>query len=144
MTNLLGVAAKMRPDWLVMGELQGSEAMRAIQLLSSDYRGISTLYASSPADALTRLEAMCLMANLGLSEIRTLIASAVRLITYQQNHTLPDYRRKITRIVEVAGVENGRYVLQPLFNYDVEQGKLEPTSARMGWEERIRQAMTHG
>jgi pilus assembly protein CpaF len=145
-SDLLDTAAKMRPDWLVIGEMQGAEAMRAIQLMSSDHRAITTLYASGPEDALTRLEAMGLMANLGLGlgEIRTLIASAVRLITYQQNHTLPDYRRKITRIVEVVGVENDRYVLQPLFTYNLEQGKLEATSARAGWEERVRQAMTHG
>jgi pilus assembly protein CpaF len=91
-TNLLGVAARMRPDWLVIGEMQGAEAMRAVQLMSSDYRGITTLYASSPADALARLEALCLMANLGLglSEIRMLIASAIRLITYQQNQPRPE------------------------------------------------------
>jgi hypothetical protein len=77
-------------------------------------------------------------------QIRSLIASAIRLITYQQNHTLPDYRRKITRIVEMVGVEDGRYVLQPLFTYHVDQGKLEATTARAGWEERVRRVITHG
>lgn len=144
--DLLNTADKLRPDWLVVGNLQGPEALRAAQLMSGGYPAITTLYATSPEDAMTRLEAMCLMANLGLGlgEIRTLIASAVRLITYQQNHTLPDYRRKITRIVEVLGVENERYVLQPLFTYNIEQGKLESTGARTGWEERVRQTMTHG
>lgn len=145
-TELLHTAAKLRPDWLVIGEMQGPEALRALQLMSGGYRAITTMYASSPEEALTRLEALCLMANLGLglTEIRTLIASAIKLITYQQNHTLPDYRRKITRIVEVRGVENDRYVLQPLFIYNVEQGKLEPTSAQATWEERIKHQMTHG
>jgi pilus assembly protein CpaF len=144
--DLLDTADKLRPDWLVVGNLQGPEAMRSIQLMSGGYRAMTTLYASGPEDALTRLEALCLMSNLGLGlgEIRTMIASAIHLITYQQNHTLPDYRRKITRIVEVLGVDDGRYVLQPLFTYNVEQGRLEPTSARTGWEERVRQKLTHG
>jgi pilus assembly protein CpaF len=146
MTHLLDTAAKMRPDWLVIGEMQGPEAMRAIQLMSSEQRAIATIYSSGPEDALARLETLCLMANLGLGlgEIRALLASAIGLITYQQNHTLPDYRRKITRIVEVVGVENDRYVLQPLFTYNIEQGKLEPTSAHAGWAERVRRIMTHG
>ncbi len=144
--RLLNVAAKMHPDWLVLGEMQGPEAMRAIQLMSGDLRAITPLTATGPEEALTQLESLCLMANLGLglNQIRSLIASAIRLITYQQNHTLPDYRRKITRIVEVAGVENGRYILQPLYVYEVESGQLQPTAARPGWEERIRRAMTHG
>lgn len=145
-TQLLETADKLRPDWLVLGNFQGAETMRAMQLLSGGHRAITTLYSTGAEDALTRLETMCLMANLGLglAEIRGLIASAVRLITYQQNHTLPDYRRKITRIVEVLGVENDRYVLQPLFTYNVDLGQLEATPARAGWEERIRQGLTHG
>jgi pilus assembly protein CpaF len=145
-TQLLDVAAKMRPDWLVVGNLQGPEAMKAIQLMWSGQRVLTTLYASSPEDALSRLEAMCLMANpgLGLGELRAMIAATVKLITYQQNHTLPDYRIRLTRLVEVQGVEHGRYVLQPLFTYNVALGQLEPTSAYAGWAERIRQGITHG
>jgi pilus assembly protein CpaF len=144
--QLLDVAAKMRPDWLVVGNLQGPEAMKAIQLMWNGNHVLTTLYAPSPEDALARLEAMCLMANpgLGLSEIRAMIAGTIKLITYQQNHTLPDYRIKITRLVEVQGIERERYLLQPLFTYNLEQGKLEPTEAQAGWAERVRQVITHG
>jgi hypothetical protein len=56
---------------------------------------------------------MCLMANpgLGLPEIRQNIASALGLITFQLARALPDYRIKLTQLVEVRGVENDRYVL---------------------------------
>jgi pilus assembly protein CpaF len=143
--ELLQTAAKMRPDWLVIGEIRGPEAMTAVQLLQIE-RAVTTLYASSPEDALTRLESFCLRANpgLGLAELRQMIASAIRLIVYQANHTLPDYRIKITRIVEVQGVENGRYLLQPLFTYNVEAGKLEPTSAQATWTERVRHKIING
>lgn len=143
--ELLQTAVKLRPDWLVIGEMRGAEALTAVQLLQTE-RAITTLYASSPEDALARLESLCLMANpgLGLAELRTIIASAIRLIVYQANHTLPDYRIKLTRIVEVQGVENGRYLLQPLFTYNIDSGSLEPTSARTGWEKRIRDGMIHG
>jgi len=54
--------------------------------------------ANSPEDALAWLEAMCLMANLGLglSEIRGLIAAAFQLITYQSR--LPDGKRRLIQI----------------------------------------------
>ena len=85
----------------------------------------------APEEALSRLEALCLTANpgSGLSEIRTLVASAVNLIVHLTSRTPPDDRRKVTRIVEVRGIEHDRYILQPLFTYDEEQGRLLPTRA---------------
>jgi len=146
MAGILETAAKMRPDWLVIGDMYGPEAMKAVQLMRAGHRTITTLYASSPEDALTRLESMCLMANpgLGLTEIRAMVAASIGLISYQQNFTLPDYRIKVTRIVEVQGIANDRYLLQPLFTYNIEEGKLEPTDAYEGWAERTRRRITHG
>jgi pilus assembly protein CpaF len=132
--DLLIAAAKMRPDWMVIGELYGPEAMHAFQIISRGHSGMTTTHASSPADALARLEALCLMANLGLGlgEIRALIASAFGLVTFQQR--LPDGRRRLMQIVELRGLENERYVLQPLFRYDPAKDTLEPTGARPMWE----------
>ena len=71
--------------------------------------------------------------GLGLSEIRRLIASAIRLITYQE--FMPSFqRRRIAAIVELCGVENDRYVLRPLFRYNSAADKLEPTGAKPTWE----------
>lgn len=136
----------MRPDWLVVDNLRGAEAMSAIQLMYSGHKILTSLYADNPEDALTRLESMCLMAspNLSLIEIRQMIAGAVGLISFQKNHTLPNYRIKITQLVEIQGVENGRYVLQPLFTYDNEQGVLHPTEAGNTWEERNKRRVVRG
>ena len=75
--------------------------------------------------------------------LKTLIASAINLIVHMQSHALPDYRRKITRIVEVRGVEHDRYVLQPLFAYDADQAELLPTRAFESWEEDAVRRITH-
>ncbi len=76
---------------------------------------------------------MCLMANLGLGlgDIRLLIASAFRLITYQEK--LPNGRRRIMHIAELRGVENDRFVLQPLMRYDPASDRLDATGAMPGW-----------
>jgi pilus assembly protein CpaF len=133
-SDMLSTAAKMRPDWLIIGELLGAEAMHALEIINRGHSGITTIHATSVEDALARLEAMCLMANLGLglAEIRALIASALQLITYQQK--LSNGRRKIMQIVELRGLQNDRYVLQPLFRYNQERREFEPTGAKPGWE----------
>jgi len=133
--ELVVKASCMRPDWLIVGELYGPEAMRALRVMSHGHTGMATMHANSVQDALAELEALCLMANmgLGLSEIRRLIASAFRLITYQEFFPSP-HRRRITTIVELCGVENDRYVLRPLFRYNPAKDQLEPTGAKPTWE----------
>jgi len=134
MNDLLTAGSKMRPDWLVIGELHGSEALRAMQLMGSGHSAISTMHATSAENALTRLEAMCLMANLGLGldDIRQIIASALQLIVYQER--LPNGHRKVVQLVELKGLEDGRYILQPLMRYNPEQDTFEMMGAKPGWE----------
>jgi pilus assembly protein CpaF len=146
MRSMIEVAARMRPDWLVTSELYGPEAITLVQLLNTGYRALSTLCAQSPLDGLTQLETGCLAAspNLGLAEIRPMIAAAFPLIVFMKSYALPDHRVKITQMVEVAGVENDRYVLQPLFTYDNEQGMLHPTEAGKTWAERARNRIVTG
>jgi len=134
MSDLVEIAAKMRPDRLIVGELHGPEAMNVLNIFNMGYDGsLTIIHANNPEDALARLENMCLMANLGLglSEIRHLIASALQLITYQR--LLPNGRRKLTQIVELCGLENGRYILQPLFRYNPETDTIDPTGAQPSW-----------
>ena len=132
--DLIEAASRMRPDWLVIGEIWGAEAMRTLQIMSRGHDCLTNTHAASTEDALDRLEAMCLMANLGLGlgEIRRMIASALRLIVYQEK--LPSGRRKVTQITELRGLENDRYVLQPLFRYNRETDRIERTGAKASWE----------
>jgi pilus assembly protein CpaF len=134
MEDLVELAAKMRPDRLVVGELHGPEAFQTLNIFNMGHDGSMTiLHASSPEDALARLETMCLMANLGLglSEIRSLIASSLQLITYQER--LPSGKRKLTHIVELCSLKDGRYMLQPLFRYNPETDVIEGTGNQPSW-----------
>jgi len=134
MNDLLTAGSKMRPDWLVIGELHGAEALHAMQIMGSGHSAISTMHATSAENALARLEALCLMANLGLGldEIRQTIVSALRLIIYQER--LSNGQRKVVQLVELKGIENGRYILQPLMRYDAERDVFEMTGVRPSWE----------
>lgn len=134
LNDLLTAGSKLRPDWLVIGELRGAEALRAMQLMGNGHCAISTMHATGADNALTRLEAMCLMANLGLGldDIREIIASALRLIVYQEY--LPNGKRKIVHMVELKGLQDGRYVLQPLMRYDSEKDTFEMTGVQPSWQ----------
>ncbi len=133
-TDLIVTASKMRPDWVIFGEVQGTEAIHLLQLFGTGFSGMTSIHGTSVENALSRLEAMCLMANLGLgiAEIRQTIAAALGVITCQR--LFPDGHRRITEVVELTGIENGRYLLQPLVRYNEGTGEFERTPGRASWE----------
>ena len=57
-----------------------------------------------------------------------MIAGALQLVVQQDR--LPSGRRRVTDIVELAGLEHDRYVLRTLMRYDEEQGRLVSVSHR--------------
>jgi pilus assembly protein CpaF len=133
--DVLTAATRMRPDRLIVGEISGPVVASVLQWFGSGYDGsLANVHSRSIEDALSRLESYCLMANLGLGlgEIRQLIAAGIQLITYQER--LPDGSRKLAEMVELRGVENHRYVLQPLMRYHRETGVFEFTGIEPSWE----------
>jgi pilus assembly protein CpaF len=125
----------MRPDRLIVGELDGPIAAAVLHTFGVGYDGSLTLvHGTNIEDALNRLESFCLMANqgLGLPEIRLLIAGGINLIIQQER--LSDGTRKIVEITELRGVENHRYVLQPLMRYNLDSQKSEFTGVKPTWE----------
>lgn len=119
--DLVRNALRMRPDRIILGETRGAEALDVLQAMNTGHDGsMTTLHANNPRDALTRLESMVLMANgnLPLLSIRRQIAGAVHMIV--QAERMRDDTRRVTSIVEVAGIEGDVIVTQELFrfNYD--------------------------
>jgi pilus assembly protein CpaF len=134
MNDLLDASTKMRPDRLVISELMGREALHVLEIFNRGHDGgMTTIHSLGIEDTLTRLEAMCLMANLGLglSEIRTMIASALQLVLYQKR--LPSGKRRITEITELRGIQDERYVLQPLMRYNLDNDRMELTGVKPSW-----------
>lgn len=132
--DVINTAARMRPERLIFGELRGAEVMRILDIISVGHDGsLMTMHAQSVEDALARLEAMCLMANLGLglSEIRYRIAATLNVIITQMR--LPAGYRRVMQITELCGLEDDRYILQPLVRYHDDTGVFEMTGAVPGW-----------
>ena len=98
-------ALRMRPDRIVVGEVRGGEALDMLTAMTTGHEGsLSTLHASSPGDAIRRVQTMALMGDLDLPyrAVSEQVASALDLIVHQAR--LPDGSR---RVVEVAAVGVG-------------------------------------
>jgi pilus assembly protein CpaF len=110
----------MRPTKIILGEIRGAEAMDYLQALNSGHRGcLGVIHASSPRDALTRLETMALYAGLNIPSwaIRGQISSGLELIVQQEQ--LLDGTRKITHLTEVGDLKDNEVILHDLFRYEI-------------------------
>src|SRR5688572_32290365 len=81
--DLLKNAMRMRPDRVVVGECRGGEALDMLQAMNTGHDGsLTTTHANSPAEALKRIETLCLMAGIDLPAraVREQIAGSINLV----------------------------------------------------------------
>ncbi len=120
--DLIKSSLRMRPERIVVGEVRGGEALDMLQAMNTGHDGsLSTSHANSTEDMLSRLETMVLQgaAGLPLEAIRQQIASAVDIIIHLSR--LRDKSRKTMEITEVAGYENGKIILNPLYQFEEDE-----------------------
>jgi pilus assembly protein CpaF len=117
--DLVKNALRMRPDRIVVGECRGGEALDMLQAMNTGHDGsLTTTHANSPAEALTRLETLVLMAGVDLPSraIRDQIGNSVHLIVQQTR--LSDGARKVVAISELCGLDQqGEFELRPIFRF---------------------------
>jgi len=144
--DLVITCLHMRPDRILVGELNGPEVLEVLRLMDKGHDGtMTTVHADSPQEALERLEMMVKMSepNLPVSYLRSLIGSAVDLVV-QQNR-LDDGSRKVVRVTEVSSVRGGDYDLRDVFlfleeGYD-EQGRVKGSFQARSVSARLRRRM---
>jgi pilus assembly protein CpaF len=103
--DLLRNALRMRPDRIVIGEVRGPEALDLLTALNTGHDGaLSTVHANSPADALSRLETLALMAGLGLPHeaIAEQVQRGIDLVVHLERQQ--DGGRRVSAIAEVVRV----------------------------------------
>ena len=116
--DLIRTALRMRPERIIVGECRGAEALDVLQAMNTGHDGsLSTGHANSCKDMLSRLETMVLMGmELPLSAIRSQIASGIDILIHLGR--LRDKSRKVLKIAEIAGMEQGEVMLHELFRYE--------------------------
>jgi pilus assembly protein CpaF len=119
--DLMRNALRMRPDRIIIGEVRSAEAFDMLQAMNTGHDGsMSTIHANTTRDAVTRIENMVQMGNMGLPQkaIRTQIVSAVDVIVQVERHR--DGTRRITQVTDVAGLEGEVVILNDVFQYEIE------------------------
>ena len=120
--QLFCATLRLRPDRIVVGELRGPEALELIQAMTSGHGGcLSTVHATTPHDALARLETLALMSDvaLPLPALRAQIGSAIDAVV--QTHRRPDGTRGVHEIALLAHTRRG-YALRSVYDEDRESG----------------------
>ncbi len=114
MDMLIKTSLRMRPDYIIIGEVRGREVADMLQALNTGHCGMSTGHGNSVRGMLRRLEAMYLMAGkLPLEAIRAQIVEALDIMVHLARTA--DGRRRVIEVQEIAGIEGDNYVLNPLF-----------------------------
>jgi pilus assembly protein CpaF len=116
--DLLKNCLRMRPDRIIVGEARGGEVLEMLQAMNTGHDGsMSTLHANDTRDALHRLEMMIALSgvDLPIPVARQYIASAVQLFVHISR--LRTGERKVMRISEMVGCEDGEYQLEDIFVY---------------------------
>jgi Flp pilus assembly CpaF family ATPase/MinD-like ATPase involved in chromosome partitioning or flagellar assembly len=129
--DLVKNSLRMRPDRIIIGEVRSSEALDMLQAMNTGHEGsLATVHANTPRDALTRLEAMCLMGGAALPvwALREMIASAVHMVV--QLTRFSDGSRKVTAVTEITGREDNQILIHDLFKY--KQTGINPEGKVLG------------
>ena len=119
--QLFKATLRLRPDRIVIGEIRGGEALELIQAMTSGHGGcLSTIHASSPLDALHRLETLSLMSGvqLPLHALRAQIGSAIQAVVQTQRRS--SGQRVVADVVAVAAGTRG-YALQALYRAETKE-----------------------
>ncbi len=116
-SDLIRASLRMRPNYLIVGEVRGKECLDMLQALNTGHFGLSTGHANSAGDMLSRLETMTLMAaDIPLTAVRGQIASAIDILVHLGR--LRDRSRRVLEITEVVGYEGGEIRLNPLYRFE--------------------------
>jgi pilus assembly protein CpaF len=118
--DLVRNALRMRPDRIIVGEVRAAEAFDMLQAMNTGHDGsMSTVHANTTRDAISRIENMVQMGNMGLPlrAIRTQIVGAVDMIVQVERHR--DGKRRISQVTDVLGMEGEVVTLNDIFRLEI-------------------------
>ncbi len=144
--DLMRNALRMRPDRIIIGEVRSGEAFDMLQAMNTGHDGsMSTIHANTTRDALTRIENMVQMGNMGLPAraIRTQIVGAIDMIVQVERQR--DGGRRVTQVTEVCGMEGEVVIMNDIFFFEVDgegldgrlRGHYRASRARPSFHDRL-------
>ncbi|WP_026651363.1 CpaF family protein [Butyrivibrio proteoclasticus] len=118
--DLIKSSLRMRPDWIIVGEVRGAECIDMLQAMNTGHMAMSTGHSNSASDMLSRIETMSLMGmDIPLPAIRGQIASGIDVIVHLGR--LRDRSRKVLEITELRkeiDPISGKISMNTLFKFE--------------------------
>ncbi|MBU0495713.1 MAG: Flp pilus assembly complex ATPase component TadA [Chloroflexi bacterium] len=111
------VTTRTRPHLVIVGEIVADEAAHFLHAANLGVRAWGTIHGNSAYDALLRLEDLALGAGtLPLAAVQVRIARNIGAVA----HLGLDHggRRFVAEIAAVQGLEQGRYILEPVYQQE--------------------------
>ena len=128
--DLIKSSLRMRPDWIIVGEVRGDECVDMLQAMNTGHMAMSTGHANSAQDMLSRLETMVLMGmEIPLPAIRGQIAAGIDIVIHLGR--LRDRSRKVLEVCELEKDPDpvtGKIGINPLFKFTetgMEDGRIK-------------------
>lgn len=125
--DLIKSSLRMRPDWIVVGEVRGDECVDMLQAMNTGHMAMSTGHANSAEDMLSRIETMVLMGmEIPLPAVRGQIASGIDIVVH-----LGRLRDKSRKVLEICEIEKeidhvtGKIGVNTLFKFEETQVTTE-------------------
>ncbi|MBQ2746870.1 MAG: CpaF family protein [Firmicutes bacterium] len=130
MDMLIRNSLRMRPDWIVVGEIRGRECISMLQAMNTGHYSMSTGHANSIEGMLGRMEAMCLQSgDVPSDSVRHQIARGIDLIVHLGR--INGVGRKVLEIAEIQGFENNNYIINTIFKFKMNEGLVATGNSLM-------------
>jgi len=113
LADLVKNSLRMRPDWVIIGEVRGSEAQDLISAMNIGKHCMGTLHASSGREAIMRLE------NEPMNVPSVLINLVDVFVIMRRRIVNGKINRVVGELVETSGVERGKVLLSSLWDCDL-------------------------
>ena len=119
LNDLILTALRLKPKYIVVGEVRGLEAQAAVEAMETGHSTIFTMHGGTPVNIVNRLVTKYLMAmpNLGIDVVERIIGASVDYIAVQDH--IPDIGRVISGIFEISyDFDTRRTKIDTVFEYD--------------------------
>ncbi len=133
-SDLVKLSLRYRPDYIIVGEIRGSEMEYLVQAVSVGHGGLTTFHGGNVEDVKTRVAS--LLSDVVAKEFRNLLSSVV-VIKNVTDYSTKKQVRRVTGIWETSGD-----TFEKVISYeDNEVNRMTPqlrdAMNMLGWDERI-------
>lgn len=123
--DLITLALRLKPKYIVVGEVRGPEAEAAVEAMATGHSTIFTMHGGDAWDIVNRLITKYLsqMPELSIEVVERIIGNAVDYIAIQDD--IPGIGRRMTSLKEVSyDFKNRTTRLVPIIEYDFETNEF--------------------